>query len=217
VTLPLPLRNRLAGLIVESFHDTAARAGLAAIVALCDDPHAFDGEVPPRTFPDDLFTGSPEGLVVRRELRAHAAEFCERARRGWALVRARPLERPDSPRTAALEAAAALFDARLYFETHEELEPHWMQAAGAEREALQGLIQVAVGFQHLVNGNAAGARALLHDGAAKLMVGALAGVPLDGFAAGVSRCWRSVVALGANAPAAFDWSSVPRFPTAQGG
>ena len=58
----------------------------------------------------------------------------------------------------ALGQAALLFDGRLYFEVHELLEPYWLRAAGRERETLQGLIQVAVGFHHLSNGNG-GARA----------------------------------------------------------
>ena len=213
MSLPLPLRNRLADLILESLHDPAARAGLAAVVAVCDDPRAFDGAgARPETFPGDLFERRPAGLGVRRGFQAHATEFCERARRGWAVVRERPLDRPEAPLSSALPATAALFDAGLYFEVHEQLEPYWIRADGAEREALQGLIQVAVGFQHLANGNTGGARALLHDGGAKLHAQTLDGLDLDAFAARVRRCREAVTALGADAPAHFDWATVPRFP-----
>lgn len=62
------------------------------------------------------------------------------------------------------------------------LEPHWLVARDEAREALQGLIQIAVGWQHLANGNVAGARSLLSDGAARLHGGRLAGVDFDPFA-----------------------------------
>lgn len=108
----------------------------------------------------------------------------ERARRASAALAGAPLTPPaDVP--AALAAAARLFDAGLFFEVHELLEPHWFRATGPEREALQGLIQVAVGFQHLVNGNRRGGFALLHEGAAKVAAGRLGGLPLDDFAARV--------------------------------
>ncbi len=65
---------------------------------------------------------------------------------------------------------------------HEALEPHWLVARGESREALQGLIQIAVGWQHLANGNVAGARSLLADGAARLHRRRLAGIDFDSFA-----------------------------------
>jgi predicted metal-dependent hydrolase len=83
---------------------------------------------------------------------------------------------------AALTAAARLFDAGLFFEVHELLEPHWLHARAAARDALQGLIQIAVGWQHLANGNLAGARSLLTEGAARLSGETLAGIELDAFA-----------------------------------
>ncbi|MGH7402199.1 MAG: DUF309 domain-containing protein, partial [Candidatus Rokuibacteriota bacterium] len=125
----------------------------------------------------------------------------------------RPLGEPDPPRPVALEEAAALFGAGLYFEVHEVLEPYWMRAEGADREALQGLIQVAVGFQHLANGNLEGARALLRDGAARLAGYRLGGRALSPFAGEVARCLSEIIALGPEAGTRFDWSTVPRFPT----
>ena len=89
---------------------------------------------------------------------------------------------PPADTRAALAAAARLFDAGLFFEVHEVLEPHWLSAGPDAREALQGLIQIAVGWQHLANGNLAGARALLADGAARLHGQRLGGVDLEAFA-----------------------------------
>ena len=94
------------------------------------------------------------------------------------------------------------------------LEPHWMRAEGSARETLQGLIQAAVGYQHLANGNLEGARALLHDGAAKLLGGRLAGRDLDAFARAVAGHSRELTLPDARA-AGFDWSCVPRVPRAR--
>ena len=178
MTLPLPLRNRLAELVLEAFHNHAARRELEMLAA--------DG------------SGEPE-----------AAERAERARR---LFAGRSLDPADAPLEMALGQAALLFDGRLYFEVHELLEPYWLRAAGRERETLQGLIQVAVGFHHLSNGNGAGARALLHDGAAKLFAREIGGIAVDAFARAVVSTLDEVIRLGVDAPARFQWSSVPRFP-----
>ena len=215
MTLPLRLRNRLADLILDAFHDEAARRGLQAVAAVCADPHALDAAGPPPAgFPAELFDRGPDGWRIGSGFAAHAAAFGERAARAARAVADRPLEAPDPSLPVALGEAAALFEAGLYFETHEVLEPCWMRAQGAEREALQGLIQVAVGFQHLANRNLDGARALLRDGATKLAGYRLDGRALSAFAAEVARCLSEIIALGPDAPARFDWSRVPRFPAA---
>lgn len=182
MTLPLRLRNRLAELVLEAFHDHAARRELDALAA--------DGSEEP-----------------------HAAELAERAERARRLFGGRPLDPADAPLETALGQAALLFDGRLYFEVHELLEPYWLRAAGRERETLQGLIQVAVGFHHLSNGNGGGARALLHDGAAKLLAREIGGVAVDAFARAVVSALDDVIRLGVDAPARFPWSSVPCFPS----
>jgi len=182
MALPMPLRNRLADLILDAVHDGAAREGLAAVAAVCDDPRAGEAATLPPRFPADLFERGPEGLAVRSGYAAHTREFCARARAGWDVVRARPLDPADPPLASALAAAADFFDAGLFFEVHELLEPHWFRAQGPERERLQGLIQVAVGFQHLANGNRAGARSLLAEAGERLHGRRLLGRDLDGFA-----------------------------------
>ena len=108
--------------------------------------------------------------------------------------------------------AGRRFHAHLYFEVHELLEPYWMRAEGSARIALQGLIQVAVGFQHLANRNVSGALSLLHDGCGKVLERQLEGVPLDPFGRALQRCVARIDALGDEAPTAFDWNEVPRFP-----
>ena len=213
MTLPLPLRNRLADLILEALHDGAARRGLEAVAAVCADPRALDPATPPpEGFPAELFDRRDDGWRMRSGFGPHAAAFGERAARAARALADRPLAAADPPLPVGLAEAAPLFEAGLYFETHEVLEPFWMRALGAEREALQGLIQVAVGFQHLANGNLDGARALLRDGATKLAGHRLDRRATSVFAAEVARCLGEIIALGADAQARFDWSQVPRFP-----
>jgi hypothetical protein len=158
-TAPLRLRNRLAEIILQALSDPAARGELERL----------DGA-------SWLADARPE----------HVALVRARAQRAREALAACPLL-PAAPGLAdALVAAAALFDAELYFEVHELLEPHWTRATGAERQALQGLIQVAVGFQHLANGNLEGARSLLVEGGARLRDGRLPGLDLASFADAVA-------------------------------
>src|SRR5206468_79561 len=82
---------------------------------------------------------------------------------------------------------AARWDQHHYFDVHKLLEPSWRQAEGGERETLQGLIQVAVGYQHLANGNLAGARALLGEGCHRLSGRTLEGMDLEAFGREVAR------------------------------
>ena len=70
-----------------------------------------------------------------------------------------------------------------------------------------------MGFHHLSNGNGGGARALLHDGAAKLLAREIGGVAVDAFARAVISALDDVIRLGMDAPARFPWSSVPSFPS----
>jgi Domain of unknown function (DUF309) len=212
VVLPRPLRNRLAELILEALRDGRARDLLRSVVSMCDDARVVAGSDRSIERPGDLLPGDMAHIGLGDGLGGHAREFCQRARRGWEVVRARPLHPRTAPLEVVLDEAADLFDGRLYFEVHEHLEPYWFRASGSEREALQGLIQVAVGLHHLSNGNLPGARQLLAEGAAKLRENRLAGIELDGFACAIEECHLSVVALGESVPAAFGWDSVPPFP-----
>ena len=212
MTLPLPLRNRLADLVLDALHDDEARRGLEALAAVCADPRALDAAAPPVAFPVELFDRGPDGWRIKSDYREHAAPFAERATRAAHALAERPLAPADPPLETVLDQAAALLAADLFFEAHEILEPHWMRAEGATRQALQGLIQVAVGYQHLANGNLGGARALLHDGAAKLLGQRLAGRDLDTFARTVAGHARELAAGDAEAARRFDWRRVPRLP-----
>ena len=211
--LPLPLRNRLAELILDALHDAGARAALEAVVKVAADPLALEGAGPlPDAFPEDIFERRDGGWHIKSGYRQHLGEFIERAERARRILHVRPFDPPDPPLGTVLVSAALLFHAHLYFEVHELLEPYWLRADGGDREALQGLIQVAVGFAHLANGNVAGARALLHDGCARVLERNLEGVPLDPFGRALQRSLDRLLALGDDAPRLFDWNEVPRFP-----
>ncbi|HEX9126010.1 MAG TPA: DUF309 domain-containing protein [Methylomirabilota bacterium] len=215
--LPLPLRNCLARLILDALHDVAARRALEAVAAVCAEPHALEGPgVLPEAFPREIFERRDGAWRLKSGFKAHEGEFGERAERARRLLHLRPFDAEDPPLKVALVAAALLFHAHLYFEVHELLEPYWLRAGGGDREALQGLIQVAVGFQHLANGNISGARSLLHDGCGRVLERTLEGVPLDPFGRALQQSLDRVLALGDDAPRGFDWNEVPRFPVGPG-
>jgi Domain of unknown function (DUF309) len=154
-TLPLPLRNRLAATILEAVADVHARQTLARVA-----------ESPTTWLSADQAQWAP--LLAARARRASDALSALPPSKSHGL-------------DAVLDVAARLYEAALYFEVHEWLEPHWVTAIGPTREALQGLIQTAVGWQHLANDNVAGARSLLPEGAARLRGQRLGARDLDGF------------------------------------
>jgi hypothetical protein len=78
---------------------------------------------------------------------------------------ARAWIREDAAEQDVFECARSAWDAGLFFEIHELLEPVWAAEQGPERQALQGLIMAAVGMHHLCEGNRAGAQDLLRAAA----------------------------------------------------
>ncbi len=68
----------------------------------------------------------------------------------------------------ALERGIDLFNARKFFEAHEEWEDAWRQEKGNPAYFLHGLIQVAAGFVKLQRGEPRGSAGLLRKGARKL-------------------------------------------------
>jgi hypothetical protein len=154
-TLPVRWPTRLAATILEAAGDVRARRVLTALAQ------------------------APETWLTAEEGQWAPLLAARAQRAGDALAAL-----PTSPRhglDAVLDVTARLYEAGLYFEVHEWLEPHWMTATGMARDTLQGLIQIAVGWQHLANDNLPGARSLLSEGAARLHGRRLGARDLDAF------------------------------------
>lgn len=115
---------------------------------------------------------------------------------------------PDEER-AALARGIAQFNEGLYFECHDTLEEAWSGVRGTPRDFFQGLIQAAVGFYHLGNGNHPGAKALLRRSLARLerYPARYAGVELAELRASVGE-WLAALESGDGTPA-----SPPRIVT----
>jgi hypothetical protein len=134
----------VAAVIVAARGDAAARAALVDLdAAVAAAPVAIDP--------------GPEERGI----------LTDRLRRARVAVEA-PASGAFDPLAGALEWASALFAAGLFFEVHEVLEPVWRDLAGDDRVFVQGLIQHAVGFHHLLHDNPAGAASQLAAARAKL-------------------------------------------------
>jgi hypothetical protein len=182
-SLPLRLRNRLAEAIIAAPHDAAARRQL-----------------------ESLASGNTAGWLDD-ESAGFARRLHERARAALQALSSAPA-RTGPELAGTLGFAAALFEAGLYFEVHEVLEPHWVRAGDAtERDTLQGLIQVAVGYQHFADGNVAGARSLLEQGGGRLHGRCVFGIDFEPLA-------RAAVTAAGALPAP---PSPPHFPRAAAG
>ncbi len=173
------LRNRLAEWCLAALADAAADASIDALAAfaLRTAPNGVAAGLSAqqrRVLEDSgLFEPAQEGLRLRSDfaadleaLRWRAARFAEALSRCRSECGVAPAGEPRVP--WALCAAAALFNAGLFFEVHELLEDRWREAEGDLKTFLQGLVQVAVGLHHHANGNLRGAIALLEEGNAKL-------------------------------------------------
>ena len=160
---PLPLRNALAELGLAACEDDAAAAALGWLAAPADAP-------PPAAAARlaAVHLIDPGGRALLPVHAPHAAAVAAHATRA---LRAAAAFRRGPPGTGVVRAcrvAAALWNEGLFFEVHEVLEAVWKTAAGTERQALQGVIQVAVAYHHLAHGNRRGARSLLAEGRSRL-------------------------------------------------
>jgi hypothetical protein len=72
------------------------------------------------------------------------------------------LGQPDDERYA-LACGVSLFNCALFHESHDALEPLWLEADGALKDGLQGLIMLAGGFHHHQVQNARGMISLWQD------------------------------------------------------
>ena len=124
-------------------------------------------------------------------------------------------EGPAEPRLSeeerqGLEKGMAQFNTGFFFECHDTLEDVWMGIRGPSRDFFQGLIQVAVGFYHLGNGNRGGALTLLRRGLRRLEKYGPHYCSLDvGRLREEVGAWRERIEAGAGFPEALE--ALPKF------
>jgi predicted metal-dependent hydrolase len=113
---------------------------------------------------------------------------------------------------AALARGIAQFNDRLFYECHDTLEEAWSGMRGAPRGFFQGLIQAAVAFYHLGNGNRAGALSTLRRSLERLRryPSPYEGVELAPLVAALEP-WLEALEAGGETPA-----EPPRIATAPG-
>jgi hypothetical protein len=194
---PLPLRNALAELAIAALVDADARAAVRWLAASSGSPPA--SAVRRLAAVHLVDTGGQSLLAIHAPHAAAVAAHAARAARAAERVEAAP---DATPVVRACRHARALWSEGLFFEVHEVLEAVWKTATGAERQALQGVIQVAVAFHHLAHGNLRGARSLLREGrgrVADVPPGTLPDVDLAGLLADTAA-WESALAAGAPPP-----------------
>ena len=162
---PLPLRNALAELAIAGLEEEDAAAALRWLAApSCPPATAAAVRLAAVHLID---AGGGTLLAVHAPHADAAAAHSARALRAREAYRGRA--RPAAPPAErAVRQAAALWNQHLFFEVHEVLEAVWKTASGDLRQALQGLIQIAVAFHHHAHGNLRGARSLLVEGRARL-------------------------------------------------
>jgi hypothetical protein len=104
-----------------------------------------------------------------------------------------------------IEQGREAFNRGEFFEAHERWEDAWHQLQGPERDAVQGLIQIAAGLHHLQRGRRRPAARLLRKGLARLsppLPGLLDDLAVGDLAGDVGRFLARLEAPGA--PAALD-------------
>lgn len=69
---------------------------------------------------------------------------------------------------SSLRRGVDLFNEHRFWEAHEAWEAIWLQASGAEKTYLQGLIQLAAAYHHVMRGTLRGAPRLFAAALAKL-------------------------------------------------
>lgn len=120
----------------------------------------------------------------------------------------------DALERAAFERARDEYHAGRFFECHDTLEDVWAGLRGPARDFFQGLIQVAVAFYHLDNGNPGGADSLLTRALQRLAryPACYGGLELEALRLEL-RDWRARLARGD--VQTFDATQAPRWQAAR--
>jgi hypothetical protein len=104
------------------------------------------------------------------------------------------------------------FNAQHFFEAHDVWEELWMETTGTHRLFYQGLIQTAVGFYHLGNGNYKGACSQFGKALAKLeqYMPSFHSIETAKLAERVRVCLHDAEQLRDGAATQFDESKIPQ-------
>jgi len=109
------------------------------------------------------------------------------------------------------------FNRQEFFEAHDTWEELWMETRGSQRLFYQGLIQMAVGFYHLGNGNYNGASSQMSKAVAKLegFLPVFDGVRTLELVDRLRECLKAVEELKEGGALQFDASRIPRVECVQ--
>ncbi|MGC4107964.1 MAG: DUF309 domain-containing protein [Thermomicrobiales bacterium] len=104
-----------------------------------------------------------------------------------------------------------LFNARQFYEQHEAIEHEWHAERGPIRRLYQGILQIGVGFHHVLNGNHKGAVLLLHAGIEKTrdFEPQALGIDTQALVAGAQACLDRIEMLGPDRLDEFDPEMIP--------
>jgi predicted metal-dependent hydrolase len=104
------------------------------------------------------------------------------------------------------------FNRHFFFEAHDVWEEVWRETSGAHRIFYQGLIQTAVGFYHLSNGNYRGACSQFRKALGKLdqYLPSYHGINTASLVEGIRVCLLKADELRQNGGIPLDTSLIPR-------
>jgi sugar phosphate isomerase/epimerase/predicted metal-dependent hydrolase len=104
-----------------------------------------------------------------------------------------------------------LFNQRMFYEQHEVIEHEWHAERSGVRRLYQGLLQIGVGFHHVVNGNYRGALTLLNEGSDKVaaFTPIALGIDTGRLVRETQDCIEQLTVLGEHNIRAFDSSCIP--------
>jgi predicted metal-dependent hydrolase len=104
-----------------------------------------------------------------------------------------------------------LFNARQFYEQHEEIEHEWHAERGPLRRLYQGVLQIGVGFHHALNGNYSGSVLLLTQGIEKVesFTPEALGIDTRRLVRESRAALEQIIALGEDGIAGFDEASIP--------
>ena len=110
------------------------------------------------------------------------------------------------------ERGVAEFNGQFFFEAHDTWEELWRETTGPHRLFYQGLIQTAVGFYHLSNGNFKGACSQLEKALSKLgeYLPQYGGIETHSLLERITECLKEAQRLREGPGGRFDTARIPQ-------